>query len=103
MSGDRRMMIGAGKGLVAGVVGVAVMTLGEKVEQAFPHRANSVVPAHTLERLLGRPAKPDGHGAVPTWRCPGVRASPWGAARCDGWGAAWAVGVSHVHGGTADR
>jgi hypothetical protein len=60
MSSDRRMLIGAGKGLVAGAVGVAVMTLGEKVEQVFTHRPNSFVPAHTLERLLGLPTKPDG-------------------------------------------
>jgi hypothetical protein len=53
MSNDRRMLTGAGKGLVAGAVGVAVMTLAEKVEQAFTHRPNSFVPAHTLERLLG--------------------------------------------------
>jgi hypothetical protein len=49
-----------GKGLVAGAVGVAVMTLAEKVEQAFTDRPNSFVPAHTLERLLGLPTKPDG-------------------------------------------
>ena len=60
MSSDRRMLTGAGKGLVAGAVGVAVMTLGEKVEQAFTHRPNSFVPAHTLERLLGVSTKPDG-------------------------------------------
>jgi hypothetical protein len=54
------MLTGAGKGLVAGAAGVAVMTLGEKVEQAFTHRPNSFVPAHTLERLLGLPSKPDG-------------------------------------------
>ena len=59
MSNDRRMLTGAGKGLVAGAVGVAVMTLGE-VEQAFTYRPSSFVPAHTLERLLGLPAKPDG-------------------------------------------
>ena len=46
-------------GLVAGVAGVAAMTLAEKVEQAFTGRPNSYVPAHTLERLLGLPAKPD--------------------------------------------
>jgi hypothetical protein len=60
MPSDRRMLIGAGKGLVAGAVGVAAMTLGEKVEQAFTHRPNSFVPAPTLERLLGLPSKPDG-------------------------------------------
>jgi hypothetical protein len=60
MPSDRRMLTGAGKGLVAGVVGVAAMTLGAKVEQAFTHRPNSYVPAYTLERLLGLPTKPDG-------------------------------------------
>jgi hypothetical protein len=45
--------------LVAGAVGVAVMTLGEKAEQAVTHRPSSFVPAHTLERLLGLPTKPD--------------------------------------------
>jgi hypothetical protein len=53
------MLIGAGKGLVAGLAGVAAMTLGEKVEQAFTGRPNSFVPAHTLERLLGLPFKAD--------------------------------------------
>jgi hypothetical protein len=60
MPSSTRIMTGAGKGLVAGAVGVAVMTLGEKVEQVFTHRPSSFVPAHTLERLLGLPSKPDG-------------------------------------------
>lgn len=47
------------RGLVAGGVGVAVMTLAEKVEQIFTHRPNSFVPAHTLERMLHLPHKPD--------------------------------------------
>lgn len=47
------------RGLVAGVVGVAAMTAAEKVEQLFTHRPNSYVPAHTLERLLRLPHKPD--------------------------------------------
>ncbi|OON69077.1 hypothetical protein [Hymenobacter sp. CRA2] len=46
-------------GLVAGAVGVAAMTLAEKVEQRFTRRPNSYVPAHTLERLLGLPHRPD--------------------------------------------
>ena len=46
-------------GLLAGAAGVAAMTLAEKVEQAVTGRPNSYVPAHTLERLLGLPAKPD--------------------------------------------
>ena len=47
------------RGLVAGAVGVAAMTLAEKLEQAITGRPNSYVPAHTLERLLGLPARPD--------------------------------------------
>ena len=46
-------------GLLAGAAGVAAMTLAEKVEQAFTGRPNSYVPARTLERLLGLPARPD--------------------------------------------
>jgi hypothetical protein len=41
------------RGLWAGVVGVAAMTLAEKVEQEFTRRPNSYVPAETLERLAG--------------------------------------------------
>ena len=47
------------RGLLAGAAGVAAMTLAEKVEQALTGRPNSYVPAHTLERLLGLPARPD--------------------------------------------
>jgi len=46
-------------GLLAGAAGVAAMTLAEKVEQSFTGRPNSYVPARTLERLLGLPARPD--------------------------------------------
>jgi hypothetical protein len=46
-------------GLLAGAAGVTAMTLAEKVEQSFTGRPNSYVPGHTLERLLGLPAKPD--------------------------------------------
>jgi hypothetical protein len=44
------------QGLVAGV---AAMTAAEKLEQAFTHRPNPFVSAHTLETLLGLPTKPD--------------------------------------------
>ncbi len=47
------------RGLAAGLAGVAAMTAAEKVEQVFTHRPNSYVPAHTLERLLRLPQKPD--------------------------------------------
>jgi len=44
----------AGRGIVAGLCGVAVMTAGEKVEQLLTHRPNSYVPARALRTLLGR-------------------------------------------------
>ena len=44
----------AARGVVAGMVGVAVMTAGEKVEQALTRRPNSFVPARALLTLLGR-------------------------------------------------
>ncbi len=46
-------------GLLAGLAGVAAMTLAEKIEQQLTGRPDSYVPAHTLERLLGQPHKPD--------------------------------------------
>ncbi|KAI8372469.1 hypothetical protein BD560DRAFT_395046 [Blakeslea trispora] len=49
----------ASNGFVAGAIGMVAMTLGEKIEQAFTGRPSSFVPAHTLERILGLPYKPD--------------------------------------------
>jgi len=50
----RALLPAAGKGVVAGLVGVAVMTTAEKREQSITHRPNSYVPARTLLTLLGR-------------------------------------------------
>lgn len=47
------------QGLVAGLAGVAAMTVAEKLEQLITKRPNSYVPAQTLKRLLGKPVKPD--------------------------------------------
>jgi len=57
----RTMPIGEvlARGLLAGVAGVAAMTLAEKLEQAVTGRPDSYVPAHTLERLLGLASRPD--------------------------------------------
>lgn len=44
----------AARGALAGLVGVAVMTAGEKAEQAVTGRADSYVPGRTLMTLLGR-------------------------------------------------
>ncbi len=55
------------RGLLAGAAGVAAMTLAEKLEQAITKRPNSYVPAHTLERLLGLPEKPDRDRLLMNW------------------------------------
>lgn len=52
----------AGRGALAGLAGVAAMTLLEQVEQAVTGRPNSYVPARTLLTLLGRRPAP---GAQP--------------------------------------
>lgn len=54
-------------GALAGATGVAAMTAGEKLEQALTNRPNSYVPAHTLERLLGLPARPDSERLGLNW------------------------------------
>lgn len=47
-------------GLVAGTVGVAAMTLSEKLEQRFTGRPNSHVPGATMAGLMGRTREPAG-------------------------------------------
>jgi hypothetical protein len=54
-------------GLLAGIAGVAAMTLAEKLEQKFTKRPDSYVPAHTLERLLKLPHKPDEQRLAMNW------------------------------------
>ncbi len=44
----------AGRGALAGLAGAAVMTAGEKAEQAITHRPDSYVPARALLTVLGR-------------------------------------------------
>ncbi len=62
----------AGRGALAGLVGVAAMTLGEKAEQALTHRPDSYVPARTLLTLLGR--SPSDHDRPVVWN----HAMHWG-------------------------
>lgn len=50
----RELARAALRGAAAGLVGVAVMTAGEKAEQVFTHRPDSFVPARALMTLLGR-------------------------------------------------
>lgn len=47
------------QGLVAGIAGVAAMTVAEKLEQLITKRPNSYVPARTLNRLLRQPYGPE--------------------------------------------
>ena len=54
MSRPRVLLTAAARGSAAGLVGVAVMTAGEKLEQALTGRPDSYVPARTLLTLLGR-------------------------------------------------
>ena len=42
------------RGLVAGALGVAAMTVAEKIEQRLTRRPNSYVPGKTLAALTGR-------------------------------------------------
>ena len=70
-------------GLLAGTAGVAAMTLAEKVEQQFTGRPDSYVPAHTLERLLGQPRKPDDQRLLMNWAMHWGQGILLGAAR--GW------------------
>ncbi|MDR7277036.1 hypothetical protein [Catenuloplanes atrovinosus] len=53
------------QGVVAGLAGVAVMTLAEKAEQRFTGRPDSYVPARTLSRLTGLP---ESGPRPPRWR-----------------------------------
>ncbi|MEV5690924.1 hypothetical protein [Micromonospora globbae] len=53
------------QGLVAGLTGVAVMTVGEKIEQRFTGRPDSYVPARVMARLTGMRESPR---EQPRWR-----------------------------------
>ena len=55
------------RGMAAGLAGTAAMTAAEKLEQLFTGRPNSYVAAHTLERLLGLPHRPDRERLLLNW------------------------------------
>ena len=68
MAGQSRPQVlvrAAGVGAVAGLAGVAAMTVGEKLEQALTHRPDSFVPARALLTLLGR--RPGDADQPPGW------------------------------------
>ena len=55
MTRPEGLLAAAGRGALAGLVGVAAMTLAEKAEQSVTSRPDSYVPARVLGTLLGRP------------------------------------------------
>jgi hypothetical protein len=77
----RRLRAGVWKGMLAGAGGVAVMTLGEKLEQRLTGRPDSYMPGHTLERLVGIRQRPDDERHMLNLGCTSVKRS------CSGRGA----------------
>jgi hypothetical protein len=72
-AGRGRQLLGAAAtGAAAGLAGVAVMTVAEKVEQRLTHRPDSYVPARTLLTLIGR--RPATDEQPPGWN----HAMHWG-------------------------
>ena len=57
----------AGRGALAGLAGAAVMTAGEKLEQAATGRPDSYVPARALLTLLGRRPADDARPPAANW------------------------------------
>lgn len=58
-----QLMSAATRGVLAGLAGVAAMTVAEKLEQAVTARPNSYVPARTLLTLLGGHPRDDAQPA----------------------------------------
>ena len=54
------------RGVVGGLAGTVVMTIGENIEQRFTHRADSYVPARTASRLF-RASRPDKKSLSRNW------------------------------------
>jgi hypothetical protein len=68
----KALLPAAVSGAGAGLLGVVIMTTGEKLEQLFTRRANSYVPARTLMTLFG--AHPTGDDSPWIWN----HAMHWG-------------------------
>jgi hypothetical protein len=90
------------RGAVAGLAGVAVMTAGEKVEQAVTGRPSSYVPGRTLTavttgRRLPESARPPVRNHLMHWgtgAAVGALRGIWSAAGLRGWRAsAWHTAV----------
>ena len=61
----RTLLGAAGQGAIAGLAGVAAMTIAEKAEQRLTRRPSSYIPARTLLTLLGR--RPAEHDQPAVW------------------------------------
>ncbi|CAA9344684.1 MAG: hypothetical protein AVDCRST_MAG07-2594 [uncultured Frankineae bacterium] len=61
----RALLAAAGQGALLGIAGAAVMTAGEKAEQAVTGRPDSYVPGRTLMTLAGR--RPPDRTQPPGW------------------------------------
>src|SRR3712207_7427353 len=90
------------RGALAGLVGVAVMTAGEKLEQQLTSRPDSYVPARTLTALttgrrLPQSARPPVRNHLMHWgtgAVVGALRGIWSAAGLRGWRAsAWHTSV----------
>ena len=90
------------RGALAGLAGVAVMTLGEKAEQAVTHRPDSYVPARTVTALvtgrrLPESARPLARNHLMHWgtgAAVGALRGIWAATGLRGWRAsAWHTSV----------
>jgi hypothetical protein len=75
---------GAALGAAAGLVGVAAMTAGEKLEQVVTGRPSSYVPARALLTLLGR--RPSDADRPAGWNQPCTGAQGSRSARSAGCG-----------------
>jgi len=64
-------------GLVSGAVGATVMTLGEKIEQRFTGRPDSLVPARVLQRLTGAAERPADQSRAANWSSAGYVFGVW--------------------------
>jgi hypothetical protein len=99
MTADRTSTLRAAalRGAAAGLVGVAEMTAGEKIEQTITSRPNSFVPARVLLTLLGR--EPSDDNAPVGWN----HAMHWGTGALLGaLRGVWAVtGIRGIEGNVA--
>ena len=74
----RQLAAAAAKGAAAGLVGVAAMTMGEKLEQSITRRPDSFVPGRALLTLSGR--QPDDRAKPVRWN----HAMHWATGACLG-------------------